>query len=428
MSSETVNPAGALPPAIKVPKPRPHWGKRVLLAILVVGVVGAFFLWQRGNQASAGTVPSNAKGQKKGTAAAATPVVAARARKGNIGVYYPGLGAVTPISTVTVKSRVDGQLMNVHYKEGDLVKEGDLLLEIDPRPFEVVLEQAEGQLIKDEATLDNARVDLTRYEKLLQQNAIQEQIYATQKATVHQAEGTVKADQGVIDSVKLNLTYCKITSPLTGRIGLRLVDPGNIVHASDTNGLLVITQVQPISALFPLAEDQLPVVLRKLNAGQHLHADAYDRADHQKLATGTLASVDNQIDPSTGTLRLRAVFDNNDNALFPNQFVNVHLLVEEKSGVTLIPTAAIQRNSTSEYVYIVKDDSTATVRPITEGVTQGEDSEITSGVAPGEVVVMTGVDRLLEGSLVRAQIAGEQPAATQAVSQQPAAKSGGKKK
>lgn len=427
MSSETVNPAGALPPAIKVPKPRPHWGKRVLLAILVVGVVGAFFLWQRGNQASAGTVPSNAKGQKKGTAAV-TPVVAARARKGNIGVYYPGLGAVTPISTVTVKSRVDGQLMNVHYKEGDLVKEGDLLLEIDPRPFEVVLEQAEGQLIKDEATLDNARVDLTRYEKLLQQNAIQEQIYATQKATVHQAEGTVKADQGVIDSVKLNLTYCKITSPLTGRIGLRLVDPGNIVHASDTNGLLVITQVQPISALFPLAEDQLPVVLRKLNAGQHLHADAYDRADHQKLATGTLASVDNQIDPSTGTLRLRAVFDNNDNALFPNQFVNVHLLVEEKSGVTLIPTAAIQRNSTSEYVYIVKDDSTATVRPITEGVTQGEDSEITSGVAPGEVVVMTGVDRLLEGSLVRAQIAGEQPAATQAVSQQPAAKSGGKKK
>jgi multidrug efflux system membrane fusion protein len=394
-----------------------------LLAILLAVVVAAFILWQRGNNASAGTVSSPAKNQKKG--AGATPVVAARARKGNIGVYYPGLGAITPISTVTVKSRVDGQLMNVHFKEGDLVHEGDLLLELDPRPFQVMLTQAEGQLIKDQATLDNARVDLTRYEKLLQQNAIQEQIYATQKATLGQAEGTVKADQGVIDSVKLNLTYCKITSPLTGRIGLRLVDPGNIVHATDTNGLLVITQIQPISALFTLAEDQLPVVLRKLNAGEHLRADAYDRADRRKLTTGTLTSVDNQIDPSTGTLRLRAVFDNNDNALFPNQFVNVHLLVEEKSGITLIPTAAIQRTSTTEYVWVVKDDSTVTDRAITEGVTQGDVTEITSGVAAGEVVVMIGVDRLIEGAPVRAQIADEQPAAT---SGQPAAKSGGKKK
>jgi multidrug efflux system membrane fusion protein len=288
-----------------------------------------------------------------------------------------------------------------------------------------MLEQAEGQLLKDQATLDNARVDLARYEKLLKQNAIQEQIYATQKATLGQAEGTVKADQGVIDSVKLNLTYCKITSPLTGRPGLRLVDPGNIVHASDTNGLLVITQVQPISVLFTLAEDQLPTVLRKLNTGEHLRADAYDRADHQKLATGTLASVDNQIDPSTGTLRLRATFDNHDSALFPNQFVNVHLLVQEKSGVTLIPTAAIQRTSTTQYVWVVKDDSTVTDRTITEGVVQGDESEITSGVAPGDVVVMTGVDRLIEGAPVRAQIAGEQPAAK---SGQPAAQSGGKKK
>ena len=390
--------------------------------MLLAAGVAAFILWQRGSNASAGAVPSPASSQKK--SAGTTPVVAARARKGNIGVYFPGLGAVTPISTVTVKSRVDGQLMKVHYTEGGLVHEGDLLLELDPRPFEVMLEQAEGQLLKDQATLDNARVDLTRYEKLLKQNAINEQIYATQKATVGQAEGTVRADQGVIDSVKLNLSYCKITSPLTGRPGLRLVDPGNIVHASDANGLLVITQVQPISALFTLAEDQLPVVLRKLNTGQHLRADAYDRADHQKLATGTLASVDNQIDPSTGTLRLRATFDNNDNALFPNQFVNVHLLVEEKSGITLIPTAAIQRTSTSEYVWVVKDDSTVTDRAITEGVTQGDVTEITSGVAPGDVVVMTGVDRLVEGAPVRAQIADEQPAA----SGQPAAKSGGKKK
>ncbi|HMD76284.1 MAG TPA: MdtA/MuxA family multidrug efflux RND transporter periplasmic adaptor subunit [Terracidiphilus sp.] len=426
MSSETVNRPGASTPtaeAAKTTKPRARWGRRILLAILLVVVVAAFIVWQRGSNASAGAVAGAAKGQKKG--AAATPVVAARARKGNIGVYYPGLGAVTPIYTVTVKSRVDGQLMSVNYKEGDLVKKDDLLLEIDPRPYQAALDQAEGQLLKDQATLDNARVDLARYEKLLKQNAIQEQIYATQIATVHQVEGTVKTDQGVIDMDKLNLTYCKITSPLTGRIGLRLVDPGNIVHASDTNGLLVITQIQPISALFTLAEDRLPVVLRKLNAGQHLEADAYDRADHQKLATGTLASVDNQIDPSTGTLRLRAVFDNNDDALFPNQFVNVHLLVEEKSGITLIPTAAIQRTSTTEYVWVVKDDSTVTDRTITEGVTQGDVTEITSGVAPGEVVVMTGVDRLIEGAPVRAQIADEQPAAAPG---QPAAKSGGKKK
>jgi multidrug efflux system membrane fusion protein len=426
MSSEPVNRPGASTPtaeAAKTTKPRAHWGRRILLAILLVAAVAAFILWQRGSDASAGTVPSPAKSQKK--AAPATPVVAARARKGNIGVYYPGLGAVTPISTVTVKSRVDGQLMSVHYREGSLVHEGDLLLELDPRPFEVMLEQAEGQLLKDQATLDNARVDLTRYEKLLKLNAINEQIYATQKATVGQAEGTVKADQGVIDSVKLNLAYCKITSPLTGRPGLRLVDPGNIVHASDTNGLLVITQVQPISVLFTLAEDRLPVVLRKLNAGEQLRADAYDRADHQKLTTGTLTSVDNQIDPSTGTLRLRATFDNNNDALFPNQFVNVHLLVEEKSGITLIPTAAIQRTSTTEYVWVVKDDSTVTDRAITEGVTQGDVTEITSGVAPGEVVVMTGVDRLIEGAPVRAQIADEQPAAA---SGQPAAQSGGKKK
>jgi multidrug efflux system membrane fusion protein len=425
MSSESENRPGDQPSESEpapATKPRPRWGRRVFLAILLVLVVAAIVLWQRGNNASAGTVSAPAKGQKKG--GGATPVVAVRAFKGSIGVYYPGVGSVTPISTVTVKSRVDGQLMKVNYKEGDLVHEGDLLLEIDPRPFQVALTQAEGQLLRDQATLDNARVDLARYQKLLSQNAIQEQIYATQIATVHQVEGVVKSDQGVIDSVKLNLIYCKITSPLTGRIGLRLVDPGNIVHASDTNGLLVITQIQPISALFPLAEDQLPVVLHKLYAGQHLRADAYDRSDRQKLASGTLASVDNQIDPSTGTLRLRAVFNNANNALFPNQFVNVHLLVEEKSGVTLIPTAAIQRTSSTEYVYVVKDDSTVTVHNITEGVTESDMTEVTSGVVPGDVVVMTGVDRLVEGATVRAQITGDQPANGSAGN----GKAGGKKK
>jgi len=334
------------------------------------------------------------------------PVVAAKTRKGDIGVYITGLGAVTPIYTVTVKSRVDGQLMRVLFKEGDFVHQGDLLVEIDPRPFEVQLTQAEGQLIKDQALLDNARIDLDRYQTLLTQNAIPEQQLATQKALVQQDEGAVKTDQGQIDSAKLNLVYCHIAAPITGRVGLRLVDPGNIVHASDTNGLLVITQIQPISVIFPIAEDQLPDVLRKIRAGERLGVDAYDR-EKKKLATGWLTTLDNQIDPTTATVKIRATFDNKDNALFPNQFVNARLLVEEKHGVTLVHTAAVQRNSQTTYVFLVKPDSTVTVRPITMGTTEGDDAEVSSGLSPGDVVVMTGVDKLQEGSEVRVQMYGE---------------------
>jgi len=334
------------------------------------------------------------------------PVVAAQTRKGDIGVYITGLGAVTPIYTVTVKSRVDGQLMQVHYKEGDIVHQGDLLVEIDPRPYQVQLTQAEGQLIRDQALLDNARIDLDRYQTLLTQNAVPEQQLATQKALVQQDEGAVKTDQGQIDSAKLNLVYCHITAPITGRVGLRLVDPGNIVHAADTNGLLVITQIQPISVIFPIAEDQLPVVLQKMRAGERLGVDAYDR-EKKKLATGWLTTLDNQIDPTTGTVKIRATFDNKDNALFPNQFVNARLLVEVKHGVTLVHTAAVQRNSQITYVYLVKSDSTVTVRPITVGTTEGDDAEVSSGLAPGDVVVMTGVDKLQEGSKVRVQTYGE---------------------
>jgi multidrug efflux system membrane fusion protein len=337
-------------------------------------------------------------------------VVAAKARKGDVGVYITGLGSVTPIYTVTVKSRVDGQLMKVHYNEGDMVREGDLLVEIDPRPFQVQLEQAEGQLTRDQAMLDNARVDLDRYQKLLAQNAVPEQQLATQKATVAQTEGVVKTDQGQINSAKLNLTYCSIRAPFTGRAGLRLVDPGNIVHATDTNGLVVITQVQPISVIFTVAEDDLPVVLRKLAAGQHLRADAYDRANTARIGTGTLATVDNQIDPTTGSLRLRANFDNSANRFFPNQFVNVRLLVEEKHGVTLVPSAVIQRTTRTTYAYVVKDDHTVAVHQIAEGVTDGASTEVTSGIAPGDVLVMTGVDKLTEGTRVTVQLDDEQAA------------------
>jgi multidrug efflux system membrane fusion protein len=369
---------------------------------------GAWYLWPKAGlltpSASSGAV---SKGGKKG-GAAVVPVVAAKARRGDIGVYITALGSVTPIYTVTVKSRVDGQLMKVHYNEGDLVHEGDLLVEIDPRPYQVALEQAEGQLARDQASLDNARVDVERYQKLLAQNAVPEQQLATQKSTVAQLEGLVKADQGPIDSAKLSLVYCSIKAPITGRVGLRLVDPGNIVHATDANGLVVITQIQPISVIFTVPEDDLPVVLRKLAAGQHLSAEVLDRDTTTKLGSGTLTTVDNQIDPTTGSLRFRANFDNSANLLFPNQFVNVRLLVEQRHGVTLVPTAVIQRTTSSTYVYLVKDDQTVTVRQVTPGVTEGDESEIVSGAAPGDVLVMTGVDKLQEGARVTVQMAGGQ--------------------
>jgi multidrug efflux system membrane fusion protein len=331
-------------------------------------------------------------------------VVATKSRKGDIGVYYSGLGAVTPLATVTVRTRVDGQLMTVRYREGDTVHQGDLLAEIDDRPYQAVLTQAEGQLTRDQATLENARIDLVRYQQLVPLKAIPEQQLATQQATVHQDEGVVKIDQGLIESAKVNLVYCKITAPLTGRIGLRLVDPGNVVHASDSNGLVVITQMDPISAIFTISEDQLQAVLQKMTAGQTLEVDAYDRDGKVKLAQGSLTTLDNQIDPTTGTLKLRATFNNAKGTLFPNQFVNARLLVQDKRGVTLVSNAAIQRNSQATYVYVVQANSTVTVRQITLGTTEGDDSEVTSGLVPGEVVVMTGVDKLQEGSKVNVQI------------------------
>lgn len=384
-------PPGSVPPAR---------GRGIWLALLIIAcvAVGAYFLWPRSPASTAGGPP--AKGASTGgKGAGAMPVVAAKARTGDIGVYITGLGAVTPINTVTVKSRVDGQLMKVSYNEGDVVHQGDTLVEIDPRPYQVMLEQAEGQLAKDQAALDNARVDLKRYETLVKQNAVPEQQLATQQATVDQDVGAVQIDQANIDSAKLDLVYCHINAPITGRIGLRLVDPGNIVHASDSNGLLVITQIQPISVIFTIAEDQLPAVIDKMRAGQRLGVEGDDR-NGKKLGQGYLATIDNQIDPTTGTLRLRAIFDNNDNALFPNEFVRFRLLVEEKKGVTLLANAAIQRNSQSTYVWMVKPDSTVTVRQIAVGTTEGSDSEITSGLSPGDTVVMTGVDKLQENGKV----------------------------
>jgi len=397
-------PPVAFPPPARARMSKLRW---IWPIVFLAGAIWGTVYWYEAQGSVVRNAPTGTSKKGGGKGPDVTPVVAARSRRGNIGVYFNGLGTVTPIYTVTVKSRVDGQLMEIHYREGDTVHQGDLLIQIDPRPYEVQLTQAEGQMAKDQAALANARTDLVRYETLLKQNAIPEQQVATERATVTEDEAVVKSDQGQIDSAKLNLTYCRITAPITGRIGLRLVDPGNIVHASDSNGLLVITQVEPISVLFTVAEDQLPVVLQKMKVGT-LQVDAYDRDMKKKLAQGTLTTVDNQIDQTTGTIRLRATFDNKDSALFPNQFVNARLLVEEKRGVVLLPSAAIQRSSTATYVYLVQPDSTVTVRNVTEGTTEGDDSEITSGLAPGDVVVMTGADKLQEGSKVNAEIPQEQ--------------------
>ncbi len=400
-----------LPAHAEPPPPRRRRGIWIWLVILVVAALAGYYYWSKRKssapQPAASDTSGGRRGGGRGGAAGPIPVVAVKAQKGNISVYYNGLGAVTPLATVTIKSRVDGQLMSVHYQEGDIVHQGDLLAEIDPRPYQATLTQYEGQLVRDQALLDNAKVDQTRYETLLKQNAIQEQQLATQKALVVQDEGIVKTDQGLIDAAKVNLIYTRITAPVSGRVGLRLVDAGNIVHASDTNGLVVITQIQPITVIFTIAEDQLQVVLQKWQHGQTLPVDAFDRAMTHKISSGTLTTIDNQIDPTTGTLKLRATFANTQKELFPNQFVNARLLVQEKTGVTTLPVAAVQLNSQSSYVYLVKPDSTVTVRNIVTGTTEGDQTEVTSGLQPGDTVVMTGVDKLQENSKVVVHFQGE---------------------
>ena len=336
-------------------------------------------------------------GQERKALPPAIPVTAAQAKKTNFNIYITGLGSVTPLNTVTVRTRVDGQLMEVLYREGQIVSNGDLLVRIDPRPFEVQLTQAEGQMARDVAQLQNARIDLERYRTLWAQDSVAKQQLDTQEALVRQLEGTVKNDQGQIDSAKLNLIYCRITAPVSGRVGLRLVDPGNIVHTTDTNGLVVITQLQPITVIFPIPEDSLPEVLAGIQSGKHQPVEAYDREMKKRLAVGSLLTVDNQIDPTTGTVRIRALFSNEKNELFPNQFVNARLLVDVRQGVIVVPAPAIQRGPQGAFVYVVKPDRTATVRPVMVGEVQEGEASISTGLTPGEIVVTDGAERLREG-------------------------------
>ncbi len=371
-------------------------GLWLLLACLLAAVVYAYLAYS-------GRMPSIALKQAIAPPARAVPVVTAIAAKGDINIYLTGLGSVTPLNTVTVKSRVDGQLMRVLFKEGEVVDKGALLVEIDPRPFEAQLTQALGQMARDQALLANARLDLQRYHDLAAEDSIAKQQYDTQRSLVRQLEGTVKVDQGQIDNARLQIVYSRITAPISGRIGLRLVDPGNIVHATDANGLAVITQLQPITVIFTIPEDSLPQVLAKLKSGERMPVIALNREQTKKIAEGFLLTVDNQIDPTTGTVRLKALFPNKENELFANQFVNARLLIGVKKGTTVVPTATLQQSTRGTFVYVVTPELTAAVRAVKVGPAEGDNVSIDEGLSPGELVVVEGADRLREGNKVELQ-------------------------
>ncbi|HLN24066.1 MAG TPA: MdtA/MuxA family multidrug efflux RND transporter periplasmic adaptor subunit [Patescibacteria group bacterium] len=328
------------------------------------------------------------------------PVVAATAQKGDIAITLNALGTVTPLATVTVKTQISGQLTQIAFHEGQTVHAGDFLAQIDPRPYELSLAQYQGQLLRDQALLREAQLDLERYRTLVAQDSIAKQQLTTQESLVQQYQGTIATDMAQINGAKLNLTYCHIVAPVEGRVGLRMVDQGNYVQTSDANGLVVITQLHPITVIFTLPEDNLPVILKRLHGGATLSVAAYDRSQGMLLATGTLKTLDNEIDTTTGTVKLRAEFDNEDESLFPNQFVNAQLLVDTLHDATIIPTAAIQRGAPGTFVYQVAADNTVTVRPVKLGPTSGEKVAILSGLDVGDMVVVDGADKLREGSQV----------------------------
>lgn len=340
------------------------------------------------------------RGAGHGAEDRAIPVAIASAVNGSLALFLNGLGTVIPANTVLVRSQVGGQLLRVHFREGQLVHAGDLLAEIDPRPYQVQLTQAQGQLARDEALLKNAVIDLERYRTLWSQDSIAKQQVDAQAALVQQYQGTVESDRGSVDNAKLQLVYARVTAPFGGRVGLRQVDPGNIVTSTDPNGIVVITQVQPITVVFTLPEDNLPRVVQKLNTNTGLPVDAYDRQQKLKLASGILLTVDNQIDTSTGTVKLKAEFSNTDGALFPNQFVNVRMLIDTLRDRTLIPVAAVQHGAHGNFVYLVQADNTIKLQPVQLGDTAADQVVVESGLVAGARVVVEGADKLLAGSRV----------------------------
>lgn len=394
-TTATAPPAPAPPPPKPVtqkdagPRKSHTWIWVIVVILLLLGVLYFYRQHQKAAQTAA-----QAKQPRP-----SAPISTTTARTGDIGVYINALGTVTPVYTATITSRVDGQITNVAYREGQMVHKGDLLIEIDPRPFQAALTQAQGTLAKDEAVLNEAKIDLTRFQQAYDRNAIAKQQLDDQGQLVKQDEGTVKQDQGTVAAAATNLDYTRIVAPIEGRVGLRLVDPGNIVTSGSTTPLVVITQLQPITVIFSVAEDYLPQIQKQLRGGQKLPVDAFARDQSTKLASGSLLTLDNQIDQTTGTVKLKAIFDNRDTELFPNQFVNARLLVDTQRSVTLLPTAAIQRNAQGTFIYVISSDSTANLRNVTVGTTDASTAAV-QGVNSGEVVAVNGFDKLQNGGKV----------------------------
>jgi multidrug efflux system membrane fusion protein len=389
------------PPTTTRSSPRRLW-PWIAGLVVVVGLLAARGLGMRHGAAASRTRDGGAR---------PVPVTVAAARTGDVPVYLRGLGTATATKTVTIKSRVDGQLLSVPVREGQTVREGEILAQIDPRPFEVQRAQAEGQLARDQAALRDAQITLARDQELVNQQILPQQQFDDQRAQVDQVQGSIRSDEAQVANARLQLTYCRITAPFSGRVGLRQVDPGNIVHANDQNGLFVLTQVHPIAVVFSLPQDDLAEVLSKLRSGTPLEVEAYDRDNTRRIATGKLLTTDNQIDPTTGTYKLKALFDNEGDALFPNQFVNVRLHLDTRRGLVLVPTVAVQRGSSGPFVYVVGEDATAHVRAVTVALSEGPDAGTSAGVNSGETVVVDGQDKLQDGSKVDVGTRGGGPGA-----------------
>jgi membrane fusion protein, multidrug efflux system len=395
-TTTTGAPASVPPPPPQKPAAGPRKRRSFawvwIVLILLFGLVG--FRYYQNKQSAA-----QAAKQKAAAAQRGVPISTTTATKGSIGVYINALGTVTPVYTATITSRVDGQINSVNYREGQMVHKGDVLLQIDPRPYQAALTQGEGTLAHDQALLAEARIDFNRYQEAFNRNAIAKQQLDDQEQTVKQFEGSVKNDQGTVAAATTNVDYTTIRAPIDGRVGLRLVDPGNIVTAGSTTPLVVITQLQPITVIFSVAEDYLPQIQKQMRAGHKMAVDALDRDQLTKLASGSLLTLDNQIDTSTGTVKLKAIFENGDLALFPNQFVNARLLVDTQQDATLLASSAIQRNAQNAFVYLIKPDQTASMQTVTVGTTDGGTSAV-QGIQPGDVVALTGFDKLQDGAKV----------------------------